>query len=208
MEWWERLQLWMDEKPISRRALAERADIGIERLNKWLQGKVPDPRSGALDRVLNVLDRSEQELFYGISDAQLAQLRRFPLIDFTNMGRLRRGDSPQTVWDSETTTEGHSDVSNEAFGVRLTDDSCSFDGFHSGDVVIVDPTLPWHPRDFVIAVREDLGQAVFGRFSPAPEGAPYPFQVIPTDRHYPAVNFDEGRPGFIVGRATKHIRDI
>lgn len=208
MEWWQRLQQWMNEDKISRPELARRADVDVELINKWLQGRVDNPRSSALRRVLDVLRRGEPELFYGISDAQLAQLRRLPVVDMRALGRLKRGQSPHAVWDGKDTTEGHRLASDDTIAVRLTDESCSFGGFHAGDLVIVDPAVEWAPRDFVIAVREDLQKAVFGRFSPLTFGTEYPFQVVPTDRDFPAIDFDDERRGFIVGRATKHIRDI
>jgi transcriptional regulator with XRE-family HTH domain len=207
MEWWERLRGWIDERGWKPPELARRSGVNKDAIYKWLAGGVTNPRGSDLDRVLNCLDKSELELFYGLSEARLTQLKEIPLLNMLNLGKLKRGQAAREVWDGVSTTTVGADVSGEALGVVLDDESCAPE-FHAHDIVIIEPDKPLIPGKYVIAVLEGEPHAVFRRYRPSGISAEAPFKLVATNPDYPEIDVTDAAPGFVVARATKHIRDI
>jgi transcriptional regulator with XRE-family HTH domain len=207
MEWWERLRGWTDDKGWKVPELARRSGVNKETIYKWLAGGVANPRGGDLDRVLNCLDKSDLELFYGLSEARLTQLKEIPLLNILNLGKLKRGQAARDAWDGVSTTTVGADVSADALGVVLDDESCAPE-FHARETVIIEPDKPLIPGKFVVAVLEGDQHAVFRRYRPSGMSQAPPFKLVATNPDFPEIEVTEANPGFVIARATKHIRDI
>ena len=207
MCWSKRLQEWVDERGWPVIEVARRAGVKVDKLHKWLDGVVEKPRGNDLGKVLGVLGKTEPELFYGILPPSISQLKEIPLLNISDLGELKRGQKPTDYWDGVSMVTVYSDVSENAIGLRLDDDSGEPE-FHQGDVVVVELGKPSPPGRHVVAVLDILKRAVFRRFKPKVFGDDSEFTLTALNDHFPAIDVGRTNPGFVVGRATKLIRDI
>lgn len=215
MHWSERLKGWLDERGWKAPQLARASGVEVDTLYKWLRGSVESPRKDDLVDVLAVLGRSEIELFHGVQSGRVADLGDIPLLYLNRLGELKRGQKPRELWDGESTVTTTMPVGENAFGLLLDRESGlvahthrDADDFRPGDVVIIEPDKPPVPGRNVLAIDEVAHKALFGRFRPLEVGSKEEFSVLPPNPDHPKVTIDDDRPGFIVGPATKLIRDI
>lgn len=207
MKWWDRLARLLRDRDMRPADLARATGINPKLIYKYLDGKVNNPRGDVLRRIAAALGTTEQELLFGVAvGSGLVELKRIPLVTLEQLGTLRRGRDPRSVWDGVSVVAVTKDVTSKAIGVQLDDESNEPE-FKAGEVIVVDPTKPPTPGRFVVAVREDLKRAVFGRYQPL-NAAGSSFRVVPTHEFFPPVEVDKNHPGFVVARAVKHIRDI
>lgn len=207
MQWWERLAGWIDDRGWTVAQLARRSGANSDTIHKWLQGRVVNPRVEDLEKVLNTLDKTKLELFYGVSVPSLTQLKEIPLINLSELGSLKRGEPAQKAWDGVSKVKVGVDVSAQALGVVLDDEACAPE-FHAHDVIVIEPDKSLVPGKYVIAVIEGVQKAVFRRYRPSGLAPDAPFKLIATNPDYPEIEVNDQNPGFVVARATKLIRDI
>jgi transcriptional regulator with XRE-family HTH domain len=205
----------MTEKRWKVPQLAQASGVDVDTLYKWLRGDVQSPRKDDLAKALAALDRSEIELFHGVQPGVIAELGELPLLHLYRLGELKRGQDPRELWDGETTVVTTAPVGDGAFGLLLDSDSGVVatkhregDDFRPGDVVIIEPDKPPIAGRNVLAVLESIHRAIFGRYRPSDLGETEGFCILPPNPDHPEVNVGQDRPGFVVGRATKLIRDI
>lgn len=198
---------WLKERGWTVAELARRSGVNKETIYKWVRGSVENPRGPDLDKVLSTLGKDEIELFYGLSATRLTQLKEIPLIQLSAIGMLKRGQAIRDAWDRVSKVTVGADVSANAVGIVLDDESGAPD-FHAKEIVVIEPDKPLIPGKYVVAVIEKAKQAVFRRYRPLGIEQDGPFKLIPGNPDYPEIEVNDANPGFIVARATKHIRDI
>jgi len=215
MQWHERLAAWVRAEDRSVPELARDAGLDKETVYKWLQGKVKNPRNdGDLDRLLSVIGRNRIELFFDAAALGDSYTKEVPLLLLKRLKSLAPGQDPRSAWDGATTAQVPASVSTDAYAIRLDDedgilgDPRNDHEFRAGDVVIVEPDTPLIPGKFVFAVAEKLGAVLFGHYRPAEVGTPTTFAIRVPNPDYPDVIISPANPGFVIGRATKLIRDL
>lgn len=215
MHWSERLKVWMADKRWKAPQLSRASGVDVDTLYKWLRGDVQSPRKEDLTKVLAAFDKLEIELFHGVQPGVVAELGELPLLHLNRLGGLKRGQDPRELWNGEETVKSTTPVGDDAFGLLLDSDSGIVaskhregDDFRPGDVVIIDPQKPAVPGRNVLAILEGVRKAIFGRYRPSDLGETEGFSVLPPNPDHPEVNIGDARPGFVVGCATKLIRDI
>lgn len=215
MHWSERLKGWMKAKSWKVPQLARASGVEADTIYKWLRGGVEAPRKDDITKVLAAFDKTRIELFHGVQPGVVAELGELPLLHLNRLGGLKRGQDPRELWDGEATVKTTAPISEDAFGLLLDSDSGIVaskhregDDFRPGDVVIIEPQKPAVPGRNVLAILEGVRRAIFGRYRPSDLGDTEGFSVLPPNPDHPEVSVDGSRPGFVVGCATKLIRDI
>lgn len=207
MNWWDRVSRLLREKDMRPADLARATGINPKLIYKYLDGKVSKPRGEALRQIAAALGTTEQILLYGSPERDTVQLRRIPLLTIEELGQLGPDQDPREIWDGVTVVAVPEDVDSKAFGVVLNDESNEPE-FSAGEVVICEPQIRYTPGRYVIAVRRDLKRAFFGRYQPTGSDSGRSFRLIPLNEFFPPVDFDPDHPGYVVSRATRHIRKI
>lgn len=199
----------MDARGITAAELARRAGIHEKTIYKYLDGKVDQPRGDTLSRIARVLSVSDQYLRFGEPQSIVTELTRVPLLRLPDMGRLIEGQDPKTVWDGETVVAiPKRELHDGDFAVLIETEAGSPE-FRPGEMIICSPSAQITPGRYVVAVATNLKQAFFGRYLPQTIGATNGgFQVEPSNPDYPNVLINSDNPGFVVARATRHIRHI
>ncbi|WP_139247701.1 hypothetical protein [Hyphomicrobium sp. CS1GBMeth3] len=195
--------------------LARAAGVNEETVYKWLQGKVKNPRNPEdLDRFLQVINRKRIELFFDASAVGEPSIREVPLLLLKNLKGLERSQDIRARWDGGSVAQVPVTVSSDAVAIRLDNE----DGilgrpegdteFHVGDIIVVEPQKPPVPGSYVFAVVENIKSVIFGSFKPSRLGATDDFSIRVPNPDFPDVEISEANPGFVLGRATKLIRDL
>lgn len=205
MAWWNRVNQLLAARGMSAADLARASGIPAKLMYKYLEGKVDNPRGDALKRMADALGTSEQFLRFEVTTVEL---KRIPLLSLKDIGRIKKGQPPIDAWDGVTYVAVPKDVSNQAFGVAIAGDESNSPEIGPNDIVVCEPEAPRLPGKYVLAVFERVGRAVIGRYKPARMGDADNFQILHDNSHYPTDEVDKRNPGFVVARATKHIRDI
>lgn len=209
MEWYDRARRLMDAGGINAAELARRAGIHEKTIYKYLDGKVDQPRGDTLSRIARVLSVSDQYLRFGEPTSIVTELARVPLLRLADMGKLIEGQDPKTAWDGETVVAiPKGELHDGDFAVLIETDAGAPE-FRPGEVIICSPNAEVTPGRFVVAVSINLKQAFFGRYLPQTIGSPNGgFHLDPPNQDYPDVLINSDNPGFVVARATRHIRHI
>lgn len=186
--------------------VAARSGVPVKSLYGYLKGEVDNPRGDVVERLAHAVGTTEQALRYGDA-ANIAPVRRVPVIDMNKLGTLRLRDDPKSVWDGVTTVEVPRTVPDGCFACTLLDDSAAPD-FRKNDVVICDPSAKIEPGCYVVVVKTDESQAYFGKFKPAAHGDMRRFVLVRDGQFFPDIEIKSRAKGFVLARAVKHIRDI
>lgn len=132
-------------------------------------------------------------------------IRRIPLIDYVQAGHMTEVCDPYAVGDAAEWLMTDSDLSVNAFALRIKGDSMLPD-FSEGDVVIIDPTVMPYPGCFVAAKNGD-NEATFKKYRPRGinERGVDVFELVPLNEDYPSLRSDlvEVR---IIGTMVEHRR--
>lgn len=208
MKWWQNLKTVMEAKNIDADAIAAATGIPIKSIYGYLNGAVENPRGDIVPKLAAAVGLSEIGLRYGDNDQNIVHLKKIPLLTMNKLGTLRPEAQALTVWDGKSMVSVPGDsVSENAFGVRLTDESGSPE-FHADEIVICEPDEPAMPGRMVIAAIHNQNMGVFRRFRPSSQFDHGKFTLVAPNPDYPQITVDADNPGHVIARATKHIRDI
>lgn len=205
MNWWNRTARLLRDRGMRPADLARATGINSKLIYKYLDGRVATPRGETLKKIAVALGTTEQALLYGAEADTTVELRRVPLLTIGELGALGSGEDPNKCWDGVTAVAVPEDVSPKAFGVRLDDESNEPE-FSAGEIVICEPEESVVPGRYAIAVRTDQKRAYFGRYQPGTASSGQ-FRIIPRNEFFPPVEVNQ-KTGFVVARATRHIRKI
>lgn len=215
MLWHERLAGWIRAESRSVPELAKAAGIKKDTVYKWLQGKVKRPQRDAdLDLFLAVLNKTRVDLFFDAAAMGVTYTKEIPLLLLKQMKPLAPGQSLRDAWDGQSVAQVPSTVSPEAVAIRLdNDDGILGDPrgdteFLSGDVVIVEVDKPLVPGSYVFVIAEKIRAVLFGNYRPDDIEKTGNFSIRVPNPDYPDVHISDANPGFVIGRATKLIRDL
>lgn len=207
MEWWQRFAKLVETRGLTPERIADATGIPVKSIYGYMKGVVRNPRGDVAQRLAAVFGLTEQELRYGVQ-FKIVNLKRIPLLDLNKLGTLNAGESPLSVWDGVSVVSvPAADVSEQAFGVTLTDDSGA-PTFSNGEIIICDPLADIAPGKMVVAAIERNKTGVFRRYRPGPGFSSDKFSLIAPNPDYPQIDVDVDSPGHVIARATKHIRDI
>lgn len=205
MQWWTRITQLLSARNMTPADLARVAGIEPKLMYKYLEGKVLNPRGDNLKRIADALDSSEQFLRYGVA---VVELKRIPLLALKDIARLRKSQRPSDVWDGVSYVAAPKDVSDQAFGVAIGGDESNTPEIGPDDIVICEPEAVKLPGKYVVVVLEKPRRALIGRYQPSRLNQTDKFKIAHDNPHYPTEEIDKKNPGFVVARATKHIRDL
>jgi transcriptional regulator with XRE-family HTH domain len=206
--WSERLIASMREKGWTAAELARRSGVDVQKIYKYMRGKVDAPRGKTLALLSKALGVNELWLVYGAEDhnaptagsSQVIELGRIPIVNLVDLSRLKSiADLPKMLKDRKELTVPD-DVGPRAVAVRLDDDSMA-PKFAQGSVVICDPDAPIVPGRYVIALSTSANRAVFRRFK-ATSANNQKGELIAENPNFPALKIGTEKDGFIVGRAV------
>lgn len=131
--------------------------------------------------------------------------RRIPLIDYVQAGHMAEVCNPYTVGDASEWLMTESELSANAFALRIKGDSMLPD-FTEGDVVIVDPAVNPYPGSFVVA-KNGENEATFKKYRPRGinERGVDVFELVPLNDDYPSIRSDLVAVN-IIGTMVEHRR--
>ena len=78
MQWWERMNDRMKRLDMDSGELADRLGEGYDRVAKWTQGKVAEPRGDGIKRIAGALNTTEQWLRFGAPPEDLSVPDQLP----------------------------------------------------------------------------------------------------------------------------------
>lgn len=120
-------------------------------------------------------------------------------------------DNDGDVWDVDPTDRDclitDTPVGTQAFAAIITGSSME-PTFNEGDLVIIDPSVPPVPGDFVMATQGEMGEAAtFKRYRVADMiGLEPVIDLVPDNPDYPTLRIGPNQPGRIVGTMVEHRR--
>lgn len=131
--------------------------------------------------------------------------RRIPLIDYVQAGHMAEVCNPYSVGDAAEWLMTESELSANAFALRIKGDSMLPD-FTEGDVVIIDPEVGPYPGCFVVAKNGD-NEATFKKYRPRGinERGVDVFELVPLNDDYPSLRSDLVAVN-IIGTMVEHRR--
>lgn len=110
--------------------------------------------------------------------------RRLPVLDYVQAAKRVRGqEGPQDLTMKRFAVTDLSQSAN-SYALNIEGDSME-PVFDAGDIVVIDPDIPYQPGDYVVAVGPE-GRATFGRFKSLgmnDEGADT-FEIVPLNPFY------------------------
>lgn len=131
--------------------------------------------------------------------------RRIPLIDYVQAGHMAEVCNPYAVGDAAEWLMTESELSANAFALRIKGDSMLPD-FSEGDVVIIDPEVNPYPGCFVVA-KNGENEATFKKYRPRGmnERGVDVFELVPLNEDYPSIRSDLVAV-HIIGTMVEHRR--
>lgn len=128
---------------------------------------------------------------------------RIPLISYVQAGNWAEAADPYAAGDASEWLLTDRDFSSSAFALEIKGSSMLPD-FNPGDRVIIDPTVPPQPGDFVVAKNCEEG-ATFKKYRPrgTSERGDLIFELVPLNEDYPSMRSDV-TPIRIVGTMVEH----
>jgi SOS-response transcriptional repressor LexA len=193
--------------------LSRESGVGLKSVYKYLQAGrrggqgTTNPHKDTVKRLADVLGTTEQHLRFGNAEPPVVGLKKVPLLRMNEMGTLKKGQDVREVWDGASYVAAPSSVSNQAFGIEVTD-VANESRVHLGDIIILEPTADPQPGNFVVAVVEGHKHALLRRYRALDPLDPTVFMLMAENPDFPAVTVDSDHPGFVVGKAVKRITDI
>ncbi len=129
--------------------------------------------------------------------------RPIPLISYVQAGDWVEASDPYAIGDAAEWLMTDCDVSGSAFALEIKGDSM-LPKFEPGDRVIIDPAVPPHPGDFVVAKNCEQ-EATFKKYRPRGlnENGESIFELVPLNEDYPSIRSDT-QPIHIVGTMVEH----
>lgn len=119
---------------------------------------------------------------HNVSPAPLGT-RRLPVLDYNQAAKRARGQVGQ---EQSMKRFAVTDLSQSANSYALNIEGDSMEPvFDAGDLVVIDPDIPYQPGDYVVAVGTE-GKATFGKYKATgvnDEGADT-FEIVPLNPYY------------------------
>ncbi|MFN9476387.1 LexA family protein [Acidovorax sp.] len=131
--------------------------------------------------------------------------RAYPVISMIQAGALKEAVDAYAPGDGFDVEVGEDDWSQGTFGLELEGNSME-PMFHSGDRVLIDPSLAARPGDFVVA-RNDGHGATFKKYRARgmTEKGEIVFELVPLNPDYETLRSDT-QPLQIIGVMVEHRR--
>ena len=199
--WSERLQLWMDAEGLRVPELSRRSGVPKESIYKYLRGRTDAPRGEIIPRLAKAFGKSAPELLYGRAAVTLTQVKERPLLRTSDLRQLSPLKEALTTWQGPMISVPDAAVSEYAFALSIEDSACS-PHLQRGDVIIVDPTTPTNPGDYVVVFVVALAVGVVRRYRPVDAFNPMCFVLIADNPDYPQIAINDANPGELIGRAV------
>lgn len=198
--WSERLKKAMKAKGWTAAELHRRSGVEVERIYKYLQGKVEAPRSPVLDDLSAAL--GVQPLWLSHAVEAVEALRRIPIVALSALAGLKKpGDLAEQVRDAErVAVPAIAEVGPNAVAVTLEDDSMA-PKYPRGLMVVCDPDDPVRPGRYVIAISTLANGPVFRRFR-AKDASGTKGDLVAENPDFPTIPMRSARDGFIVGACS------
>jgi SOS-response transcriptional repressor LexA len=212
--WTVRLVELVEQSGMSPEQLSAASSVGVKSVYSYLNAGreggrgTNNPQGDRLKRLAHALGTTEEYLRFGNAEPPVVGLKKVPLLRMNEIGTLRRGQSVRDVWDGTSIVSAPASVSNDAFGIEVTD-IANETKVHLGDTLICEPVRGQIlPGKYVVAVVEGYDSALLRRYRAVDPLDSSKFQLLAENPDFPAVNVDDVHPGFVVGYAVKRITDI
>jgi SOS-response transcriptional repressor LexA len=195
--------------------VAECFGISSQAVSQWEAGRTrPDSlKLAKLTRLFHVrlewlLDESGPMVLGGASPVtEVRHTARVPVIDRVEAGDWTEVEDPFVVGSADEFLQTDLAVSSSTFALVIQGRSMEPE-FLPGDKVIIDPTAPPRPGDFVVAKRDNDQEATFKRYrlrSQDEQGRDV-IELKPVNPDWPTLMIDQDNPGRIVGTMVEHRR--
>lgn len=195
----------MERQRLSVDEVAARTGVPVKSIYGYLDGDVANPRGDVMARLAAAVGLTEAELRFG-------GITQFPVIykhiSVLALSELNKAATAAMLTDLLGNGEVMSApdvVPGDAFGVRV-DNGMGAPEINTGDLLICSPSAAVEPGKLVLAIHNQSGTAVFGRFKPKALGSTTSFVVQPVNQNYPEVVITDPSQGYLLARVVMHIR--
>lgn len=194
--------------------------IKSTQIHRWLSDSTTNPRKITEDSAREI----EKKLTtYGIRPGEMdvpkaearnlthRDARRVPLISWVNAGKGDEAIDPYAKGDGEEmiAIDDTLILSKHSFALRIKGLSMvrpDGEGFHPGDIIIIDPMVKPKPGDYIVAYLELEDKSTFKKYRSRgmnKNGHPI-FELVPLNPDYPTITVDESCPGRVVGTVMEY----
>lgn len=209
------------EKGISQRELGRRTGATGSAFSLWQDKATADDVSYGLIRAaakelgvsLDWLANGTGAKHHQPSQDGEVESREVPLISWVDAGKGDEITDPYSLGDGEEMIAVDGDLAGKlskgAFALRIRGQSMTRpdgDGFHPGDIIIVDPRIKPKPGDYVVAFLQYENKSTFKKYRNRgnnKNGDPI-FELVPLNPDYPTITVDESYPGRIIGTMMEY----
>jgi SOS-response transcriptional repressor LexA len=211
----QRLTRAREHAHMKQKDVAEHFGISSQAVSQWEADRTR-PDSHRLARLARLFDIQLEWLLDETGAmtsevvAPVAEVRhtaRVPVIDRVQAGDWTEVEDPFVLGAADEYLQTDLRVSSGTFALVIEGRSMEPE-FLAGDKVIIDPTVPPRPGDFVVAKRDNDQEATFKRFrlrSQDEEGRDV-IELKPVNPDWPTLMIDRDNPGHIVGTMVEHRR--
>lgn len=147
--------------------LASAVEVSVRTIVNILAGKLPQDRAiwekfaryfrmdvDFLRTGESAHTRTTVELPGSTHHSAAGHIRKFPLLNWHQMGQMVTSEHLPGVIHAEALVEATDVSGTRTFAVKVSDDSME-PLFSEGEMIFVNPDLEWKPGDYVIAHRRD-----------------------------------------------------
>ncbi|AIF47239.1 helix-turn-helix domain-containing protein [Dyella japonica] len=219
----DRLKAARAASGLSQRALGVKAGVTGTSIKYWEDGTT-DPeniRNAALQAAADALGVTVAYLKTGKGSGGYAgpaasrhavkdETRLIPILSHAQAGEWPRGQGSSKYDGLRPLVIGGElaeRLSQFAFALEIQDEAMLSE-FRPGDIVIVDPSTPPLPGDFVVAKLDSDTSAIFLKYRPRgidPTNQPV-FELAPLNEDFDIIRVSADNPGRVIGTMMEHRR--
>lgn len=195
--------------------------IGITRQAMWQieEGVTRSPKPETLFLIADALKVKPRWLVYkegaplDDQEEDKPAVRFINLISWVNAGKGDEITDPYGKGDGEEMIAVDGDLamklSKNSFALRIRGTSMvrpDGEGFHPGDIIIIDPMVKPKPGDYVVAYLELEDKSTFKKYRSRgmnKDGISI-FELVPLNPDYPTITVDENCPGRVIGTVMEY----
>jgi SOS-response transcriptional repressor LexA len=136
--------------------------------------------------------------------------RKIPKISYIAAGTFTEISDPYAEgFGEEWVSVDDNEIGPRAFALEVEGESM-LPEFKSGEVIIIDPDASIKPGDYVAAKTTNAESATFKKYRARGVDADgvERIELVPLNEDHPTEHIDADRPGYLVGKMVRHIREF
>lgn len=204
-----RIKRRRDELGLSQPALGKRLSVTRNTISQW-ENNWNLPKTERLGQIEDALSMDRGALTgrgEGVSNvvASAPGLYSVPLVSYVRAASWSEAVDAYEEGGGDTMLYTSRPVSGSAFALTVQGTSME-PRFYDGDEIIVDPSEPAQPGDFVVAKLDGTDEATFKKYRPRRQDArgDQEFDLVPLNEDWPTLRVNADQPGHVVGPVVEH----